>query len=312
MNIIERQEKVLSNKRRAAAQKFNLPLIEGLEQKYGCALSQEIRKKISNEERILSYLQPLTFENFDRLYPDTVEGKQKPAFVVDTRIRDRRGNSPLFFYDPRLQEILMEKAVSEQKQKNAANKSNYLAKTYDVQATPEFKDFLLSLPADIPYTTRFEAKPYMEKLAEQHPESTYRSESGDYIAVVHTDNSGEQMISFFVKELDYVEVYGKKLAYRAEISLEDARKISQNLPHDDHYRLYTFNDASEYAIEMVKRLKLQEGDKVFDLYHGEDTLVAVSPLDNNKLMLAIDDEEISAVLVKTQNGTALDIFIPAK
>lgn len=312
MNIIERQNQVLSAKRRAAAQKVNLPLLEGLEQKYHLKVSQEIREKISNEERMISYLQPLTFENFDRQYPDTSNSNKKSAFILDTRIKDRRGWSPFFFYDPNFQDILKEKEVMEQKEKNAKSKANYLAKSFDIQPTTEFKEFLLSLPADVPHSTRFEAKPYMEKLAEHYPEKTYRSENGDYIAVVHTDNGGEQMVSIFVKELDYVDVFAKKLANRTEISFEDARKISLRLSHDEHYRIYTFNDAFDFATEMAKRLDAQEGDKTFDLYSGEEIIVAASPLDNNKLMLAIDDENISAVLVKVPQGTALDLFIPEK
>lgn len=303
MNIIERQKMEQEKRQRAAAKKINLPLLEALEQKYHVTVSDEIREKISSEMNMLSYLSALTFEKFDRQYPNTTT-PDIPAFVRDTRIRDRKGWSPLIFYDPRLQEVLLEQDVSEQVEKNANNKASYLAKSFGVEPTLAFRDFIKSLPADIPHATRFESKPYMEKLALAH--RSYRSDDGEYIAVVHKDDEGEPLFSMCAKELDYGEIFAKKLVSRANLSMEDARKISHNMALDEHYRIYTSNDAFKYAVEMVERLKCNEEDMVLNLYTGEEIPVVPSPIDD-KLELAIDDEEICAVLV---NGMALNIFIP--
>ena len=98
---------------------------------------------------------------------------------------------------------------------------------------------------------------------------TYGAMSDDIFAVEHK-RKDYPMITFFVKEINYVKEFADTLIKRLQIDEATASFISNELDHDRYYGgLERFNDYDSYYEGVTEVLKMKPGDIIHDICQGD-------------------------------------------
>lgn len=307
MKYSARQNQNLSNAQIANANKWNLPLLDGVRNKFGF-MSEELERQVRAINKKVVRIVCMTYEDFDDRFNGVAILRDKTVIkMVDGE--DRKTGMPILYaYVPEYDKLIQEWHMEHLRKKNL-ERLNTLFQKQNGHEDKRLKEFILTkLPAEIPFQTYFDgSRVRVSKLAELDGATLYGDTSDDVFAVIY-NHRDSTVITIFVYGLDYVRSFANQLVKQLDITFEAALKISGAMNHNRYYSIQTpvFTDFERYVTEMARLLKVEEGATAHDLLQGD--VEVVTGVFSQKLALDLDDELPSAVLV----GGRVNVFLPEK
>ncbi len=195
-----------------------------------------------------------------------------------------------------------------------------------LKVTEELQDFILQeLPVNIPFTIMCEGQDekvwrllrhsgsilYAKKEDQEKllSEDYHHGDVTNIFAVKWSKKDEQEVLTFFIKEYDYVSDFAVKFARICHIPDDVAMKISQHLEHDIYYALkksIVTSDFESFVTSVAKYSKVEEGETLKDYYSGEELPIIIGAF-SHKLALDADDEVPCCVLI----GNRLNVYLPS-